>query len=80
MLYSFKVLLNRRKSKKAKVISPSGKEIYLVDNMLVDQNDDEFEDSYGYEEVFYTIEDYEDIIKSYRTKYDRSKVIKLVRK
>ena len=54
--------------------------MYLVNNELFEQIDTEFITPSNYDEVFYTIEDYEDIIKSYVHRYDNSNVIRLVRK
>lgn len=74
------LLINNGQLKTTKVISPNGEEMYLVNNELFEQIDTEFITPSNYDEVFYTIEDYEDIIKSYVHRYDNSNVIRLVRK
>jgi len=74
------LLINNGELKIARVVSLTGEEMYLVNNELVEKTDAEFVTPSNYDEIFYTVEDYEDIIKSYGIKHDNSKVIKLIRK
>ena len=74
------LLINDGHTKTTKVISPSNKYTYLTKNKLSNEIDNHFSIPNKYEEVFYTIEDYNDIINSYENKYDSSKVIKLIKK
>ena len=74
------LLINNGKLNTARVVSPTGKKMYLVNNKLVEQTDTEFVKPSNYDEIFYTVEDYEDIINSYEIKHDNSKVIKLTKK
>ncbi len=74
------LLINNGKLKTARVVSLSGEEMYLINNGLVNHTNAEFIMPNNYDEVFYTIEDYDDIIKSYSNRLDNSNVIKLVRK
>ena len=74
------LLINSGKLKTTKVVSPSGDEIYLINNELVSQSDEEFMTPTHFGEVFYTIETYEDIIKSFRNRKNNNNVIRLVRR
>ena len=74
------LLINNGKLNATKVVSPTGEIIYLSSNKLTEQIDRTFEIPSVYDETFYTVEDYEDIIKSYKNNCDNTKVIKLVRK
>ena len=74
------LLINNGKLKAARIVSPTGERMYLVNNELIEKTDTEFITPSNYDEFFYTVEDYEDIIKSYGIKHDNSKVIKLIRK
>ena len=74
----YPLLINNGKLNTVKVVSPIGYIIYLANNRLIKQLDRTFETPSIYDETFYTIEDYNDIIKSYGNDHD--KVIKLIRK
>lgn len=74
------LLINNVNLKRARVLSPTGEEMYLVNNELVEQTDNEFTSPSNYDEIFYTVENYEDILSTYNKKRNKGRTIKLVKK
>ena len=74
------LLINNAKLKSAKVVTPNTEEIYLVNNELVSQICTEFVLPSNYDEIFYTVEDYEDILESFGARNDINRIIQHVRK
>jgi len=70
------LLINNVNLKRARVVSPNNDGIYLVNNELVEQTDAEFIPPNNYDEIFYTVENYEDILST----YNKGRTIKLARK
>ena len=79
--YNYQPLLIHNKDLKVtKVLSSKDKETYLVKNELVNYIDGSFNIPSEYDVVFYTVENYDDIIKSYNNKSDKNNIIKLIKR
>ncbi len=73
------LLINNKELNEMKLIIQNDKEKYLQDGKIIDAIDDTFELPNVYDAIFYTLEDYQDIMKSYHHA-TRDNDIKLTRK
>ena len=71
------LLINNPSLRLTKILLPDNKEKYLANGNIIDSIDLDFISPSQYSAVFYTIEDYQDIINTYKKIDDKVKVIKL---
>ena len=71
------LLIHNKESNISKLITPNNQELYLINQKLVEKIDEYFVEPRSYEYIIYTLEDYKDIIESYKNSDE--KIIRLVR-
>lgn len=74
------LLINDKDQKTVKIVSPSNGEEYLCNGEIVDDICIDFNEDPNHDVIVYTMENYQDIISSYKSKNKDAKVIVLTRK
>ena len=71
------LLIHNKESNISKLITPNNQELYLINQKLVEKIDEYFVEPRSYDYIIYTLEDYKDIIESYKNSDE--KIIRLAR-